>query len=417
MQYFLFLFYFVLILIIISKSKFLKESDLGVKVIIVLFSLKVLVGFFYGYYYSLPEQEFKADTLAYFNESKIETDWLLKNPKTFFADLFTNHYTQTGNLFSCTNSFWNDLKATFFIKALAVLNLLSNKNYYINILFLNLFFLYGTISFYRLFKENFKNNKWVLLVFVFLTPSFLFWCSGIHKDGVVFASTAICFYSFQKIIQKQAGIKLFAVLIICLTLIFLLRNYYLLAIAPSLFAWFVVAKYKLNAKYTFGSVIFVCLLFLFFSNAFSITNSISNSIVEKHNEFLKLEGNTKFYPPSLENNTASFIAYFPYALQSALFRPFPANTKSLPEFLAMIENYLLIILIIFSLIVAFVKRKSILSSPILLACLTTSFLLLLFIGYTVCFDAAIVRYRSVSFPLLLVPSIIILFAKNKSAVK
>ena len=94
MQYFLFLFYFVLILIIISKSKFLKESDLGVKVIIVLFSLKVLVGFFYGYYYSLPEQEFKADTLAYFNESKIETDWLLKNPKTFFADLFTNHYSK-----------------------------------------------------------------------------------------------------------------------------------------------------------------------------------------------------------------------------------------------------------------------------------------------------------------------------------
>jgi len=157
--------------------------------LISIFSFKILAGILYSYYFSLPSQIENGDTWNYFIESKAETIWLLNNPKAFIADLFTNHYSQTGNLFSCTNSFWNDLKATFFIKLLAVLNLFSAKNYYINLLFFNTFFMFGGVAFYRLFKDNFAINKWLLVATVFLPRAFYFGVVAFIKMGWFFGNS------------------------------------------------------------------------------------------------------------------------------------------------------------------------------------------------------------------------------------
>ncbi len=397
-----------------TKLSFFKNAGLGIFTLLSIFSVKYLVGFFYSYYFSLPSQIANADTWSYFMDSKAETDWLLSNPKAFAADLFANHYSQSGNLFSCTDSFWNDLKTTFFVKLLAILNLFSSKNYYINLLFFNAFFMFGGVAFYRLFKDNFIINKWVLLAIVFFTPSFLFWSSGIHKDGIIFSATAISIFIFQKLLKDKFNAVRMFILIVCFTLIFLLRNYYLLAIIPAFVSWFIVEKTKLNAKICFLLMTFCCLLVLFFSSSFSITKGICQSIVQKHDEFLTLEGNTKFQTPNLEANTKSVISYFQFAMQSSLVRPFPNSIKSKGELLAMLENYIFLIVLIIAVIAAFYKENKILGSPIILTCVLISFFLLLFIGYTVCFDAAIIRYRSVSFPLLIVPCLVIILGKVKN---
>lgn len=413
MFYILFIGYCFLVYLIFAKLSFFKNSGLGTLVLVIIFSLKILVGLYYSYYFSLPPQITNADTWSYFMDSKAETDWLLSNPKAFATDLFANHYSQSGNLFSCTNSFWNDLKTTFFIKLLAVLNLFSGKNYYINLLFFNAFFMFGGVAFYRLFKDNFIINKWVLLAFVFFTPSFLFWCSGIHKDGLVFSATAISLFIFYKTIKEGFSFKRILILLICLGIIFLLRNYYLLAIIPALMTWFFAEKKKFNPKISFALMIFFCFNVLILSSYFNFSKGISDSIVQKHNEFLTLDGNTKFSTPSLEANATSIISYFPFALQSALIRPFPSNIKSKGEFFAMLENYLFLVIGLGTIMVAFYKKSKITASPIILTCVSISFFLLLFIGYTVCFEAAIIRYRSVSFPLLIVPCILIIFGKLK----
>ncbi|MFY7965744.1 MAG: hypothetical protein ACOVO1_12670 [Chitinophagaceae bacterium] len=413
MFYSLFIFYFLIIGITLKKSSFFKNAEIPYYVLIGLFVLKVVAGLVYSHYFSFPNQIENADTWNYFIESKAETDWLLSNPKAFAADLFANHYSQTGNLFSCTNSFWNDLKTTFFVKLLALLNLLSGKNYYINLLFFNAFFMFGGVAFYRLFKDNFIINKWLLLVIVFFTPSFLFWCSGIHKDGVIFSATAISLFIFNKALKDKFNIIRIFILMLCFALIFLLRNYYLIAIIPAFVSWFIVEKTKLKVNISFAVTTISCLLILFFSSTLPITKSICESIVQKHDEFLTLDGNTKFQTPVLEAKVKSIISYFPFAMQSSLIRPFPNNIKSKGEFLAMMENYTFLIVLIMAVVKVFNKKNKILNSPIILSCILISFFLLLFIGYTVCFNAAIIRYRSVSFPLLIVPCIILIFGKLK----
>ena len=416
MFYFLFVFYFFLSGFVLKKHKFFNNSEIPFPILIAIFVLKIIAGIFYSYYFSLPSQITNADTWSYFIESKMETSWLLQNPKTFFADLFTNHYAQSGNLFSGTNSFWNDLKSTFFIKLLAVLNILSFGNYYINLLFFNTFFMFGGVALYKLFKENFIINKLILTIATFLMPGCLFWCSGLHKDGIVFSATAISLYAFYKVLINGLSYKRVIVLLLCLMGIFLLRNYYLLAFFPAFWGWVLVKKYQLNSKFVFGSVITICLLFFIFSSSFNITKVIANSVVTKHHEFLMLEGNTKFETPKLNANSNSILAFFPFALESSLLRPFPNSVKSKGELLAMLENNMVLIFLISAVIAILYKKDRLIESPIILASLTISFFLLLFIGYTVCFDAAIIRYRSVFLPFLIVPCLVIIFGKQKSMI-
>lgn len=371
------------------------------------------MGFFYGFYFSLPAQLLKADTWDYFAQSKIETNWLLQNPKAFIADLFNNHYQSTGNLFTGSYSFWNDLKATFFIKTLAILNIFTNKNYYISILFFNLGFMFGGVAFFKLFNEHFKINKWLLLWAVFFIPTFLFWGSGIHKDGIVFSATAISIYLLNSILEKGVSFQRIALLLFCLALIFILKNYYLLAIIPAFCSWVITYKYSINPKLVFPIMIFFCLSIFISSNNFYLTKDISKSVVAKHNEFLTLEGNTKFETPNLENTTSSIVSYFPFAMQAATARPFISNVKSTAEMFIVIENYFIIALAVFALVFIFYKKRIFLNSPIIWSCITIVFFLLLFIGYTVCFEGAIVRYRSITLPFLIVPCLIILFGKLK----
>lgn len=397
-----------------SNLSFFRNSGLGTLTLLLIYAIKILVGFYYSYYFSQPQQITNADTWSYFMDSKVETNWLLNNPKAFAADLFANNYSQPGNLFSCTNSFWNDLKTTFFVKLLAILNLFSGKNYYINLLFFNAFFMFGGVAFYRIFKDNFIIKKWLLLAFVFFTPSFLFWCSGIHKDGVIFSATAISIFIFNKVLADEFNIKRGLIIFTCFLLIFLLRNYYLLAIFPSFIVWFIVEKKKFNPKISFTLMMFLCFSVLILSSSFKFSKVISESIVQKHDEFLTLEGNTKFQTPRLEVNTKSIISFLPFAMQSSLLRPFPNKTKSKGELFAMLENNVFLIVLIIAVFNIFYKKNKIIDSPIILTSFFISFLLLMFIGYTVCFDAAIIRYRSVSFPLLIVPCTILIFGKTKN---
>lgn len=398
----------------LRKSRFIKNSSIGFWVIVFIYCIKILSSSLYGLYFSSSAQIENADTWNYFIESRAETDWLLSNPKAFVADLFTNHYSQTGGFFLGTQSYWNDLKATFFIKILAVLNVFSCKNYYINLLFFNAAFMLGGVAFYRLFNENFIIKKWLLVTFVFFAPSFLFWGSGIHKDGIIFTTTAVVFYTFHSLLTNNVKLYKLFVLLVCLAVIFLLRNYYLLAILPALLAWLITYKFKRNAKMVFGFTIACCLLLFFCSGSINLISGISNSIVEKHNEFQTLVGNTKFTTPSLQANTISLISYFPYAMQYALLKPFPVDARFAKEAFVITENYFYLLVVLGAIIVGIKRKNEIVASPIILAAITTTFFLMVFIGYTVCFDAAIVRYRSVSLPLLMVPCLLIIFGKFKT---
>jgi len=403
-QTFIFIFYFILFCWILCKTSFIKKSGLNKWWIIGLFSAKVFAGFVYGWFYQQPAYYATSDTWHFFELSKGETDWLLHDPAAFFKDIFIYGYERSGNLFLGENSYWNDLKSNLIIKLLAICNMLTFKNYYADIVLFNFLFFFGPIALYRLLSTVFSTKKLLLIAGVFLIPSFLFWCSGIHKDGLIFSCTAvIVFHFYKQVSQKKFLLRSFVIMVLLMIILFALRNFMAILLTGSLAIWllcFFSAKRKVIIV---SSTIVLIIITFFLSGKLSPAADMPQYVIEKQNEFKQLSGTSSINVPVLENNVTSFVKFLPTALDIALFRPHVSEVKNLSYVPAVAEIILFWIVVLLS---VFVKGKIVNNndqSAFIIFCLFFSFSFLLLAGYTITFSGAIVRYKASVLPFLFVP--------------
>ena len=64
------------------------------------------------FFYLQPAYVANSDTWHYFDLSKAETDWLLRDPVAFFTDLFNHGYNTAGNLLKAVTLIGTILRAT-----------------------------------------------------------------------------------------------------------------------------------------------------------------------------------------------------------------------------------------------------------------------------------------------------------------
>ncbi|MBD0378062.1 MAG: hypothetical protein ICV51_20845 [Flavisolibacter sp.] len=402
MEHLLFAGYLILFAWLVTKINFFTRSGLTAAQLIILFLLKVMAGIFYGWigvYYGEMAQ--MMDTWAYHYASIQEAHLLQQNPQQFFTGLFQNDYHDYGRFLSSENSWWNDLHSNFLIKIFALFQLLSFGNYYINVIFYSFITLFGPIAVYRIMILEFPAKKIVVLLATFLVPSFLYWTSGIHKDGLIFLGLALITFHFYFGLRK--GFTWYGIVTIMLGLlvILVLRNYLLLILVPALIAWWLAEQLRFKPLLTFG-VVYASFIFLFFS-ARHIHSGLDfpKAVVEKQQAFLKLKGGSFVPVREIEPNVLSFIINAPQALSLTVLRPYPSDVKHLLSLAAAVEVVLLLLLFLTFLV--FFRHYGAPIDPFLLFCLFFSLSVLLTIGYTVNFLGAIVRYRSIILPFLVVP--------------
>ncbi|HEX5026173.1 MAG TPA: hypothetical protein VFV68_12915, partial [Agriterribacter sp.] len=98
--------------------------------LVVAFVAKVIAGFAYGYVYAnyFPV----SDSWVYFEESLKEYHVLLNSPTDFFSTGL--QFNDPANLFSTAdNAAWSNAGENILIKLLAIFNLVSGSNYYIDV--------------------------------------------------------------------------------------------------------------------------------------------------------------------------------------------------------------------------------------------------------------------------------------------
>lgn len=408
----LFIFYVALFSYLITVIPFIRKSQLGSTTLITLFLIKIVAGLAYAFFYKLPAYHANSDTYRFFNYSLQETETLLHSPIQFFKDLFSFGYSTSGNLFVGDNSYWNDLKSNLIIKLLAICNLFSFKNYYINIIFFNFFFFFGVIAFYRFVQAFYKEHQWLVIGLIFLIPSFLFWCSGIHKDGLIFTSIALIFWLFNQSINFGFSFKKIIVLLVLLLLLFGLRNYVCLSILLCIFCWYLADLHKSIKPFVY---IYLAAVVLFFSSSF-INKQLNfpQYVVTKQQEFKQLNGGSSISTISLEASVKSFVLYLPNAIDVFFFRPHISEIKNKSYIPAIIENIAVLLFLVGSIIF---KRKKIDLPISLWACLFFGCTMLLITGYTITFSGAIVRYKSIVLPFLIIPLLTVIdFKKIKSLI-
>ena len=395
--------YLILFAWLVTRTRFFLASGLSRPQLVIIFLLKVMVGILYGwigvYYGELAQM---ADTWSFHYESLKEYELLRTNPAEFFTGIFHNTYQEGYTKFLASkNSWWNDLKGTIFVKMLAIFNLASFGHYYVNVLFYSFLSMFGPIALYRVMKDVYSGNKLPILLATFLVPSFLYWTSGLHKDGIIFLGIVLVVFNlYFGLKEKKFSVRRILIILFGLLLVLALRNFLIIPFLPALFAWILASRSKVKPLLVFAGIYAVFVVLFFTARYLHPRLDFPEEVVARQEAFLKLSGGSVVEVNRLQPTFVSFIVNAPQAFTLSAIRPYPSDVRHLLSLAAAAEINFLLLLV---LVCLFFRKRKLSFSPFLLFCLFFSFSVLMMIGYTVDVLGAIVRYRSIVLTLLLIP--------------
>jgi hypothetical protein len=258
----------------------------------------------------------------------------------------------------------------------------------------------GPVAMYRVFIDVFPRKKVHVLLATFLNPSFAYWTSGIHKDGLVFmAISLIVYHVYFGLKENRFRISRLFPLLISLIIILSFRNFLVVILAPALFAWILSYKLQKRIGLVFITTYLISGLLFFSLRYISSGLDFPQAVIDKQKAFKNLQGNSGIDFPELKPTIGSFLVNAPQALSSTTLRPHPGDVKHILSMAAASETALLLFLFLLFL---FWRTNGVKSTSFIWFCIFFSFSFLLTIGFTVNFLGAIVRYRSIILPFLLV---------------
>lgn len=406
MFYILFALYLLVFTWLVTRTRFFRRSELSSGQLALIFLFKVVIGVFYawlGIYYNKIGQN--ADTWHYHWQSMKEYDLLMKDPGEFFKSLFYSGYESGyGDFFSTSNSWWNDVKSNIFRKFLAILDVFSFGNYYINLVFYSFITLFGNFAVYRVMKHNFPLQRVQVFIGSFMLPSFIFFSSGIHKDGIVFLCIAMLLYIIYFTLRgrKLSWIKI-VVMVSSILILLLMRNFLVLILIPAVVAWIIAYKGKKKPVLVFASVYTVFILLFFTAKYIHPALDFPVATMERQSSFVKMNAGTSVTVKTLEPDFMGFLKLLPQSIYLSVLRPSPGDIRHLQLLAGCAEIYAYLLL--FAGLLFFRLRTPVNDLPFLLFCVFFGCSVLLMIGYSVNSLGAIVRYRSLVLPFLLTPVI------------
>ncbi|HRO47943.1 hypothetical protein [Agriterribacter sp.] len=373
------------------------------------FALKVMAGIAYGYLYAHVFEV--SDSWAYFEESLIECHKLLTQPSVFFSTGL--HFNNAGDLFSTADDApWSNAGENLLIKLLAIFNVFSGGNYYINVIFFNALSFWGLYCLYIIAQKHAPKNRLLLFGLIFFLPSCLFWNSGIDKDGLIVFFTGILIYAVHYCITVKPTAGKVAVGVIGFMFIFLLRNVNALILLPAIAAWWIAVKYPVKPYLPFLIIYSFGILFFFLSGHLSPALNLPFKLAEKQHQFLALQANTVLPLTPLEPTVKSYAAILPQAANHVFLRPYITEIKSPFHLMAFVEILLILLVLILAAVSAGKQMVPRLAQPFYLFLVMIALSGLLLIGYTVPFPGAIVRYKAIYIVCLLIPFVSLLRPKG-----
>ncbi|MEO7264948.1 MAG: hypothetical protein ABIW38_08550 [Ferruginibacter sp.] len=398
MSYLLFFIYLVLASFFIPRTPFAQKTGLSYKALLLFFLAKiaaaVVLAFVTHKFY--PGNDYEG--LNFYGQEEYKL--LMSNPWTFFTSSYSvMHSINDGSWLSSTGSFWNDLENTLLSKVLAIFNIFSRGNYYINSLFFNCIGFFAHLSLFRMFSNIYPGRKMILIIGCFLIPSTLYFSSGLHKDAIVFTAMALYFYSLYFLVYEKISSRKILLLVFSFIIILLLRNFVSLILFPLTMLFMFTEKFKWKPVYAFGVFFMLAIIFIMFLPLLGI-NPLK-LIIDQRKAFEDLGyANTALPPMQLQASFKSIITHLPEAFANVFLRPFPWVLKPLWLLPFVLEMLVIFLIIGYSFFQPPGRR---LDQPFILLLVIFAFTMLLIIGYIVPNSGSIVRYRSLYLPFLLVP--------------
>lgn len=397
----MFTFYLIICCILLLKIPIVRKSGLSQNEILGLFLFKISVGVLLGI---ITAHYSPLNDYSILNDDGIkENNLLLSDPTVFFKSiLYSPYQDKYGGFFNSVGSYWNDLRNNIIIKILAIVNLITRGNYYINSVFFNLFGFIGHIALFRIFSSLYPVKKLFIIIGCFFIPTTMYFSSGIHKDLIVFASLGLFCYGLYFSVAEKFSIKRTTLLIVSFILIMLMRNYLAAALIPCSIAFYISQKTNWEAKYVFTSVFAIGFLTLLLLEILWPFIQPIKIISQKQHDFLALHrAASQISLTELQPSLKSLLLNFPEAFNHGFLRPYLWESGGKFTELLSIELFSLNLLALWVLIT---QRESIGKiRPFIAFGICLCFVMFLFTGYIVPNTSSILRYKSLYLPFIITP--------------
>jgi len=390
---------------IISRWSFFSFNELPIGSIIFVFILKSIAGYIsYKYHYIYFAG---GDGAIYLQGGKDLLSFSGGNPIVFLK-LFLNLnrgipewesiYTQIIYWDSKSSfNFINDNRNA--IRLNALINLLSFNNLGIHIALLNFLSIIGLTALYKSFR-SFLPSIFPLAVFVavFLSPSVIFWTSGILKETHTILFIGLYMLLLNKL-TIRVTLKNALIFLLLAFLLILVRSYFAIIIFSSSFL-LIMLNYIQFHQPAKKILIISSILIILVLAVFLLPINLSEIIIQKQQDFIFIgQKANSFFELSIITNTADIIFYFPEAFINVFLQPQLFSFDSWLYIFPIIEN--IDILFFCFLAMKFTKWPPKKNYSVLLSIIMIYLLSSWIIGMTVPVQGAIARYKSLSQPFLL----------------
>ena len=371
------------------------------QIVLGLFTIKILAGVAVG----LASHYILQDKTDYYRTNFYgiqEYHSMLQTPKIFFTDIFTSNYAERGEFFGSQSSYWNDLRFNIIYKIMAFANIFSRGNYYINSVFFNFVGFIGLILLYKVFIDLYPLKKWAVIIGCFLLPSTLYFGSGIHKDLIVLTALPVFCYAMYFGLKQGFTLKKVSFLVLSFLVILLIRNFIAVILLPCAVTWFISYRYRLSVVKSFATFLAAGILGTIVLHSLSEKVNPLQIVVNKQQAFFALgKANTDFVMDTLQPTVKSFAMQAPAALRHSFLAPYPTEFDNLYMNCFAVEIIIYWLLFFVMLITQWSSGKS--WNAFIVFGVIFTILIFLFTGYITPAAGALVRYRSIYFPFLLVP--------------
>ena len=312
------------------------------------------------------------DTVSYFIGSRAVGNLIFEDFEKGTAVLFNtsspyNHFSSFNSTTGWPTSYmWRDSSTFSVSRYSALFYLLGLKSFIITSFMVCCFSYIGIWKFYRLLNMLYPGYEKGLAYIILFLPSIAFWGSGIMKDSYTVSSACWITYNFYMVLVSRKKVLINAIfLLINLFIIVNMKPYVILSLLPGIVLWLNSAYLK-KIKNIFLKILILPLIsvvipiigFYVFQNLSSLMGVYGevDSAIEQaqviRTDLLRSDqyGTNNYDIGKFDGSFVSLISVAPNAIFTALFRPFLWEIGSPTMVFSAVENFILIIFTLFTLI-------------------------------------------------------------------
>ena len=395
------LLYLLLLLYLIGKLRFFAVPKMPRTLFMAAFLLKAAGGLLFivinqRYFYN------GGDSQVYFTAGKVIFDTLFQNPLHFLELTFgPNARKPPENLAAIIENIpaWTDVRTYMVIRVNALAHLISFHYYSIHAILGAFMGFTGLTALYKTFVARFGHKRVVLFCLFYVTPSLVYWTSGLHKEGISLLCMGMLVYRFSLLYGTGLTLHNISAAFIWALLLALFRPYTFGLLLPALFLWYIAEKRRLKPFPVFSAAYLTGFAALALIGKLLPRFNVFAVIADIRYYFVMYKtGGSEINLQLMQPTWQAALLEMPQAFINTLLRPEPWGNIAVAQQLAAIETLVFTFFAALCLLLAKPSLVQQQNRAFLCCCLFFSVTSFLLIGLTTDNLGAIVRYRSILLP-------------------